>query len=55
MAFFKKFSKIVKDNLDIDIEKEAKELLSGSLNELKDSLSKSVGKKTRYIRKRKVF
>lgn len=53
MAFFKKFSKIVKDNLDIDIEKEAKELLSGSLNELKDSLSKSVGKKNEIYQETK--
>lgn len=53
MAFFKKFSKIVKENLDVDIEKEAKELLSGSLNELKDSLSKSVAKKTGIIEETK--
>lgn len=53
MASFKKFSKIVKDNLNIDIEKEAKKLLSGSLNELKDSISESIGPKTEMIQEAK--
>lgn len=38
MGFFKKLNKLVKDSLDIDLEKEANELMGDSMDEWKDTL-----------------